>query len=50
MALLDPADQDKIHRSGEHTPTTKPRLCLVAGFTFLIATAVVFHYAFNALL
>ncbi|CAN5239445.1 hypothetical protein BH09PSE1_BH09PSE1_27490 [soil metagenome] len=50
MALLDPADQDKIHHSGDHTPTTKPMLCLAGGFAFLVATALVFHYAFTALL
>ena len=50
MALLDPTDHGRMsHRSGEQGPTTHPRLCLVAGFAFMVAVALVFHYAFNAL-
>lgn len=50
MALLDPTDHTRMsYRSGEHQPTTKPRLCLMAGFLFLIAIALAFHFAFTAL-
>lgn len=50
MALLDPTDHTRLsHRAGEHQPTTKPRLCLIAGFGFIVATALVFHVVFNAL-
>lgn len=50
MALLDPTDHGRIpHRAGEQGPTTHPRLCLAAGFGFIVAVAVIFHYVFNAL-
>ena len=48
MALLDPADH-RSHRAGEQQPTTHPRLCLLAGFGFIVAAAFVVHYLFNAL-
>ena len=48
MALLDPADH-RSHRAGEQQPTTHPRLCLLAGFAFIVAAAFVVHYLFNAL-
>lgn len=47
MALLDPTDRS--HRSGDQQPTTHPRLCVIAGFGFIIASALIFHYVFNAL-
>ena len=50
MALLDPTNHDTgSHRAGDHQPTTKPILCLLSGFAFLVATAVGFHFVFNAL-
>lgn len=50
MALLDPTDHTRLsHRSSDHQPTTKPILCLIGGFGFIIATALVFHVVFNAL-
>jgi hypothetical protein len=51
MALLDPADHTRIsHRSGDQQPTTHPILCLAGGFGFIVAAALVFHFAFNALI
>ncbi len=50
MAMLHPNDRAATtHRSDTHERTTKPRLCLLAGFAFLVATAFAFHFAFNAL-
>lgn len=50
MALLDPTDHGRMsHRSDVEQPTTHPRLCLVAGFAFIVAVALIFHYVFNAL-
>lgn len=51
MALLDPTDHGRnSYRSGDQQPTTKPRLCLAAGFAFLVGTALVVHFVFNALI
>ena len=51
MAMLHPNDRASTeHRSDRHERTTKPRLCLLAGFAFMVTTAVAFHYAFNALI
>lgn len=51
MALLDPADHTRIsHRPVDNQPTTKPMLCLAGGFGFIVATALIFHFAFNALI
>lgn len=49
MALIHPTDPRLSQRSGEPQPTTKPRLCLAAGFGFIIAVALTVHYVFNAL-
>lgn len=50
MALLDPADHDRLpRRSDEQDTTTHPRLCLLGGFAFIMVTALVVHYGFNAL-
>lgn len=50
MALLDPTDHGRTsYRYGDHQPTTRPRLCLAAGFAFLVGTALIFHFLFNAL-
>lgn len=47
MALLDPTDRSQHSR--DQQPTAHPRLCLVAGFGFIVAAGLVFHYLFNAL-
>jgi hypothetical protein len=49
VALIHPSDDRTAHRSGEHQPTTKPRLCLAAGFGFIVGVALLVHYVFNAL-
>jgi hypothetical protein len=49
MALLDPTDHT-THNAGEHRPTTRPRLCLLSGFAFMLAMGLGFHYLFTALL
>ena len=50
MAMLHPNVRNSTeHRSDHHERTTTPRLCLLAGVTFLVATAFAFHFAFNAL-
>lgn len=49
VALIHPTDPRLSQRSGEPQPTTKPRLCLAAGFGFIIAVALTVHYVFNAL-
>lgn len=48
MALLDPTDH-RVRRSDDQQPTTHPRLCVLAGFGFIIAAALAVHYVFNAL-
>lgn len=50
MALLDPTNHSRItHRSGADQPTNHPGVCVAAGFAFLVAVALAFHFAFNAL-
>lgn len=48
MALLDPTDLGRSNGDA-HGPTTRPRLCLLAGFGFIVGTALLVHIAFNAL-
>ena len=51
MALLDPSDDTFARRpqSDQQQPTTHPRLCLLGGFGFIIATALAVHVVFNVL-
>lgn len=52
MALIDPSD-DTFARpisSDQQQPTTHPRLCLLGGFGFIIATALAVHVVFNVLI
>ncbi len=47
MALLDPSDH---HRApSEHQKTNHPFMCVMGGFGFIVATALVVHVVFNVL-
>lgn len=49
MALIDPSnDTFARHSSSDRQqPTTHPRLCLLGGFAFIVATALAVHVVFN---
>jgi hypothetical protein len=50
MALLDPSD-DTLARpaSSDHEKTNHPLMCVMGGFGFIVATALVVHVVFNVL-
>lgn len=51
MALLDPSNDTFTPSSpSKQEPTTHPRLCLLGGFAFIIATALAVHVVFNVLI
>lgn len=53
MALLDPSDDTfarHVSSDQQQQPTTHPRLCLLGGFGFIIATALLVHVVFNVLI
>ena len=51
MALIDPSDDTfaRPNSSDQQRPTTHPRLCVLGGFGFIIATALAVHMVFNVL-
>jgi hypothetical protein len=50
MALLDPSD-DTLARpaSSDQDKTNHPLMCVMGGFGFIVATALVVHVVFNVL-